>query len=115
MATEAQGPGEAQLSGPQGQRVAIRLVPSGQSDQPILANVSLAYPAPALLFIDFGFIQPAAMQALAGLAHSGTKEPQRLDARLAARLAVTYEAAATLHQQLGKALEAARKAQRPGK
>jgi hypothetical protein len=110
MATEAQG-GETQVSGPEGQRVAIRLVPNAQSEQPILSNVSLAYPAQALLFVDFGFIQPSAMQALAGLARSGKKAPQQLDARLSARVALTYDAAAGLHQQLGKALEAARKGQ----
>jgi hypothetical protein len=37
----------------------LRLVPRGDSDQPVFANVCNVNIAPGVAFIDFGFLEPA--------------------------------------------------------
>lgn len=55
-----------------------------------------------LVFVDFGFLQPAALDALSRLARSGGKIPATLTGKLAVRVALGYDTVATLHQQLGQ-------------
>ena len=91
----------------------INLVPAEQSDQPVLANFSLVNVAPGMAFIDFGFIEPRVLAALPGMALSGGKMPERIDGRLAVRVAIGLDAVQSLHQQLARivtGLEAARDA-----
>ena len=82
----------------------IRLVPSGTSDVPVVANYSALTLAPGMGFVDFGFLEPAMLSALPRLAKEGGKLPESINGRLAVRVAMSYEALASLHQQLGKAL-----------
>jgi hypothetical protein len=97
----------------------IRLAPVGNSDQPVLANFTRLNGAPGMVFVDFGFLEPAALAALSQLARSGGKIPETLTGKLAVRVALGYDTLAALHQQLGqvvaglKARGAARAA--PGK
>ena len=99
----------------------INLVPAQQSDQPVLANFSLVNVAPGMAFIDFGFIEPRLLAALPNLALAGGKMPERIDGRLAVRVAIGFDAVQSLHQQLGRiliGLEAARdanKEMKPGR
>jgi hypothetical protein len=91
----------------------INLVPAQQSDQPVLANFSLVNVAPGMAFIDFGFIEPRVLAALPNMALAGGKMPERIDGRLAVRVAIGFDAMQSLHQQLGRiltGLEAARDA-----
>jgi hypothetical protein len=91
----------------------INLVPAQQSDQPVLANFSLVNVAPGMAFIDFGFIEPRLLAALPNMALAGGKMPERIDGRLAVRVAIGFDAMQSLHQQLGRiltGLEAARDA-----
>jgi len=91
----------------------INLVPAQQSDQPVLANFSLVNVAPGMAFIDFGFIEPRLLTALPNMALAGGKMPERIDGRLAVRVAIGFDAVQSLHQQLGRiltGLEAARDA-----
>src|SRR5262249_61806701 len=55
--------------------MAIRLVPVGNSDQPVVANYSSVDIAPGLSFIDFGFIEPGTLAALPRMARQGGKMP----------------------------------------
>ena len=96
----------------------INLVPAQQSDQPVLANFSLVNVAPGMAFIDFGFIEPRVLTALPQMALSGGKMPERIDGRLAVRVAIGFDAVQSLHQQLGRiltGLEAARGAAKDAK
>ena len=96
----------------------INLVPTQQSDQPVLANFSLVNIAPGMAYIDFGFIEPRVLAALPNMALSGGKMPERIDGRLAVRVAIGFDAVQSLHQQLGRiltGLEAAREANKEGK
>lgn len=92
----------------------IRLVPVRDSDQPIVANYTALTVAPGMAFVDFGFIEPGMLAALPRVAREGGKLPETINGKLAARVALGYDALANLHQQLGKVLaglaEAASKA-----
>jgi len=45
-------------------RMGIRLVPAGNSDQPVVANYTALNTAPGMAFIDFGFLEPGMLTAL---------------------------------------------------
>ena len=80
----------------------IRLAPVDNSDQPVLANFTSLNGSPGMVFIDFGFLEPAALDALSRLARSGGKIPETLTGKLAVRVALGYDTLAALHQQLGQ-------------
>lgn len=94
---------------PPTQGVNVQLVPAGQSDQPLLANFTNVHPASGVAIVDFGFLDPGALNAISQLARSGKKIPERIQGRLGARIALPYDALATLHQQLGRLLQAVAK------
>ena len=87
----------------------LRLVPVGNSDQPVFANVCNVNVAPGVAFIDFGFLEPAMLSALPRVAKEGGKLPERIEGRLAVRVAMGVEALANLHQQLGRVLASAQR------
>ena len=91
------------------QNVNVQLVPSGQSDQPILANFTALHPSSGVALIDFGFLDPGALNALTQMARTGKKMPERMNGRLGARVAVPYDSLANLHQQIGRVLQAVAK------
>ena len=92
----------------------IRLAPVSNSDQPVLANFTRLNGAPGMVFVDFGFLEPAALSALSRLAQSGGKIPENLNGKLAVRVALGFDTVAALHQQLGQ-LMTGLKAQRAEK
>ena len=92
----------------------IRLQPVDNSDQPVLSNFVRLNGAPGMVFVDFGFLEPAALTALSQLARTGGKIPETLQGKLAVRVALGFDAVAGLHQQLGQVL-ANIKAQRTDK
>ena len=88
----------------------IRLVPADQSDQPVVANYSAINLAPGMAFIDFGFIEPAALAALPRTAQQGGKLPESLTGRLAVRVALGYDGLSQLQQQLTRVMNELAKA-----
>lgn len=82
----------------------IRLAPVGNSDQPVVANYTALNLSPGMVFVDFGFLDPAMLAALPRVAKQGGKLPERLNGKLAVRVAMGYDAAANLQQQLGRVL-----------
>jgi hypothetical protein len=80
----------------------IRLSPVNNSDQPVLANFTRLNGSPGMVFIDFGFLEPAALSALSRLAKSGGKIPENLNGKLTVRVAMGFDAMIMLHQQLGQ-------------
>jgi len=82
----------------------IRLAPVNNSDQPVLSNFTRLNGAPGMAFVDFGFLEPAALAALSRLAQTGGKIPENLNGKLAVRIALGFDTMAALHQQLGQAL-----------
>jgi hypothetical protein len=82
----------------------IRLAPVDNSDLPVVANYAQVNAVPGMTFVDFGFLEPAMLNALPRVAKQGGKLPESINGKLAVRVALSYEAAATLHQQLGRLL-----------
>ena len=89
----------------------IRLAPVGDSDQPVLANYTALNVSPGMAFIDFGFLEPGLLAALPRVAKAGGKLPERLNGKLAVRVALGYDTLANLHQQLGQVLKGLGQAQ----
>ena len=87
-----------------GQTVGIRLVSKGGEDVPVMANFARVQVATPLLVIDFGFVEPAALNAVSNAARTGGKIPEAMDGRLAARVALTPDAMIALHNQLGQTI-----------
>ena len=100
----------AQAAASERKPLGLRLVPVGNSDQPVFANVCNVNVAPGVAFIDFGFLEPAMLTALPRVAKQGGKLPERIDGRLAVRVALGVEALASLHQQVGRVLASAQRA-----
>lgn len=101
MAEQAQEPAKAES---RQVGLNIRLAPVGNSDQPMLANFTRLNGAPGMVFVDFGFLEPAALSSLSRLAQSGGKIPENLNGKLAVRVALGYDTLAALHQQLGQVI-----------
>lgn len=115
MATkEATAEDTAETSSKQTQQQAVnlQLVPANGSDQPLLANVTMVQPTAGVTLLDFGFLDPAAMAALNNMARAGRKVPERVNGRLATRVAISYEAPATLHRQIAGVLQAVNRRQK---
>lgn len=90
---------------PAAQSVNLQLLPANGSDQPVLANVTIVQPTVGVTLIDFGFLDPGAMNVLTSMARAGKKVPGQINGRLAARVALSYEALSSLHQQIGGVLQ----------
>lgn len=56
---------EATDAAPQRLHLGLRLQPVNHSDQPVYSNFTAVQAAPGTLFLDFGFIDPGVMPALA--------------------------------------------------
>jgi hypothetical protein len=82
--------------------VNVRLTPVDNSDQPMFTNFTRINGAPGMVFVDFGFLEPAAIGALSRLAGSGGKIPETLTGKLAVRIALGFDTLAALHDQLGR-------------
>lgn len=100
---------------PGAQQVNVQLVPSGQADQPLLSNFTMVRPTAGVALVDFGFIDPGAVAAISGMAKAGKKVPENMNGRLAARVALSYDALANLHRQIGSVLQAAKTAREANK
>jgi hypothetical protein len=107
--TKSKDEAKAETPAAASQNVNIQLVPAGQSDQPILANFTALHPSSGVALIDFGFLDPGALNALTQMARSGRKMPERMNGRLGARVAMPYDSLANLHQQIGRVLQAVAK------
>ena len=93
---------------PVGQNIGVRLAPTGASDIPALSNfVRVQIGAPSVI-VDFGFLEPAGLTALADRARKGGKMPEAIGGRLISRFALSPDALIALHQQLGQAINALR-------
>ena len=92
-------------------QVNIRLKPVDRSGQPIFSNFTVARRAPGTVFVDFGFLEPNAMNSIIRRAQSGEKVPEGIGGQLVCRVALGLDTAAQLAQQLNQLLQAARRAQ----
>jgi hypothetical protein len=115
MAAEESKKTEPASAAAQNQSIGVRLVPSDDSDLPILSNFARVQVTASGVLVDFGFIEPSGLAALARTARAGGKMPQAVNGRLAARFALTPDALVALQQQLTQAIGQLRRAGGQGK
>ena len=91
-------------------QVGIRLVPGEPSTQPLFCNFSGVTNAGGLLLLEFGFLEPAGLNAIARSARSGANPPNTIKGQRVCRLALPPDTATQLARQLKGLLVNAAKA-----
>ena len=92
----------------------VRLRPSESSAQPRASNYTSVGLAQGIAYVDFGFIEPALLGAIAKTAKDGQAAPKGLEGHLVTRVAMSVDVLARLHQQIQHVLVGMRDA-RQGK
>ena len=82
----------------------IRLVPVDGSDKPVMSNYATFEATPGIVYIDFGFIEPAVIGALQRATHAGAPLPEQINGRMAVRVAVGVDVLQNIYQQMGHVL-----------
>lgn len=77
---------------------------AGNTGQPVYSNFATANAAQGVVIVDFGFIDPGAVNAVNQALKSGEKISQTLDAKLTFRMSLNPETAQKLSQQLNQIL-----------
>jgi hypothetical protein len=90
--------------------VRMTLVPQGHTAAPTLINYTAVQPGRGAVIIEGGYLDEQMIRALGRAAKAG-KVPESISAPLAARLALTPDAAMNLYRQLGQMFAQAKKAQ----
>lgn len=78
----------------------VRLKPSESSAQPRATNYTNVGVAQGIAYVDFGFIEPTVLAAIAKTAKDGQAAPKGLDGTLVTRAAMGVDVLARLHQQI---------------
>ena len=100
------------MSDPKGQTVAlnVRLKPSESSAHPRATNYTNVGVAQGIAYVDFGFIEPTLLAAIAKTAKDGQAAPKGLEGALVTRVAMSVDVLARLHQQIQQVLVGLRNA-----
>jgi len=88
--------------------LAVRLLPVNQSDQPVSANHTAVSVAQGIAYLDFGFIEPNVLAILVRTAQEGKAMPEKVDGKLAVRVAMGLDVLQRLDQQLQQVLQGLR-------
>jgi hypothetical protein len=91
----------------------VRLKPGESSAHPRATNYSNVGVVQGIAYVDFGFIEPALLAAIAKTAKEGQVAPKGLEGSLVTRVAMGVDALALLHQQIQQVLVGMRDAGRP--
>ncbi len=78
----------------------VRLKSSEPSAHPLATNYANVGVAQGIAYVDFGFIEPALLGAIAKTAKDGQAAPEGLDGHLVTRVAMGVDVLARLHQQM---------------
>src|SRR5215813_15424963 len=82
----------------------VRLKSSDSSAHPRAANYTNVGVAQSIAYVDFGFIEPSLLGAIAKTAKDGQAAPKGIDGQLVTRVAIGVEVLARLHQQIQQVL-----------
>ena len=82
----------------------VRLKPSESSAHPRASNYTNVGVAQGIAYLDFGFIEPTLLDAIAKTAKDCQAAPKGLDGTLVARMAMGVDVLARLHQQIQRVL-----------
>lgn len=88
----------------------VRLKPSDSSAHPRAANYTNIGIAQGIAYLDFGFIEPQLLAAVAKTAKDGQVAPKGLDGHLVSRVAMDVSALVRLQQQIQQVLVSLRSA-----
>ena len=91
----------------------VRLKPSEPLAHPRATNYTNVGVAQGIAYIDFGFIEPTLLAAVAKTAKDGQAAPKGVDGTLVTRVAMGLDVLARLHQQIQQVLVGMREANRP--
>ena len=103
------------MSEPKDQTIAlnVRLKPSESSAHPRASNYTNVGVAQGIAYVDFGFIEPALLGAIAKTAKDGQAAPKGLEGHLVTRIAMSVDVLVRLHQQIQQVLVGLRDARQP--
>ena len=82
----------------------VRLKPGESSAHPLAANYTNVGVAQGIAYVDFGFIEPAMLAAIAKTAKEGQAAPKWLEGTLVTRVAMGVDVLVRLHQQIQQVL-----------
>jgi hypothetical protein len=82
----------------------VRLKPSESSAHPSATNYTNVGVAQGIAYLDFGFIEPTLLAAVAKTAKDGQAVPKGLEGSLVSRVAMSADVLARLHQQIQQVL-----------
>jgi hypothetical protein len=104
------------MSEPKDQTLAfnVRLKPSESSAHPRATNYTNVGVAHGIAYLDFGFIEPTLLAAVAKTAKDDQVAPKGLEGSLVTRVAMSIDVLARLHQHIQQVLVSLREA-RQGK
>ena len=91
----------------------VRLKSSDSSAHPRAANYTNVGVAQGIAYVDFGFIEPALLDAIAKTARDGQAAPKGIDGQLVTRVAMGVDVLARLHQQIQQILVGLRDVRQP--
>ncbi|UVT17199.1 MAG: hypothetical protein H8K04_06535 [Nitrospira sp.] len=91
----------------------VRLKPSDSSAHPRAANYTNVGIAQGIAYLDFGFIEPAFLAAIAKTAKDGLAAPKGVEGHLVTRVALDVSALARLRKQIQQVLGSLGAAQKP--
>ena len=86
----------------------VRLKPTESSAHPLATNYTNVGVAQGIAYLDFGFIEPTVLAAIAKTAKDGQAAPKGLDGTLVTRVAMGVDVLARLHQQIQQVLNSMR-------
>ena len=89
----------------------VRLKPSEPSAHPRATNYTNVNVAQGIAYVDFGFIEPTLLAAIATTAKDGQAAPKGLEGAIVTRVAMSVDVLARLHQQIQQVLVSLREAQ----
>ncbi|MEO7861012.1 MAG: hypothetical protein ABIU05_11295 [Nitrospirales bacterium] len=103
------------MSAPKDQTIAlnVRLKPSEPSAHPRATNYTNVGVAQGIAYLDFGFIEPLLLAAIAKTAKDGQAAPKAIEGQLVTRMAMGVDVLARMHQQIQHVLISMRDARRP--
>ena len=91
----------------------VRLKPSESSAHPRATNHTNVGIAQGIAYVDFGFIEPGLLAAIAKTAKDGQVAPKGLEGAFVTRVAMSVDVLARLHQQIQQVLVGMRDARQP--
>jgi hypothetical protein len=91
----------------------VRLKPGEPSAHPRATNYTNVGVAQGIAYIDFGFIEPALLAAIAKTAKDGQAAPKGLEGALVTRMAMGVDVLVRLHQQIQQVLVGLRDVRQP--